>query len=104
MTTPAKGYRDPNDEALFRTASENPAVVPDRVSPAVEGYFRIPAVWIGNAPDASEIAVLNPIVHHATALRKQLVCGIEVRVSATAYSSSTSPRGRSRRSPSSQDT
>jgi hypothetical protein len=80
MTSAPKGYRPSADEAIFRKPTENRAVVPDRVSPAVEGYFRIPAVWIGEAPEPAEAAVLNPRVHHTEAVRKRLASGIEVKV------------------------
>jgi hypothetical protein len=70
---------EPN-ELAFKRETDDPTIVPDRVSPAVEGYFRIPAVWIGQAPDPDIVRVLNPLVHHAVALRKRLRCGIDVRV------------------------
>ncbi|MEA2414279.1 MAG: hypothetical protein QOI58_936 [Thermoanaerobaculia bacterium] len=50
-------------------------VEPDRVSAVVEGYFRIPAVWIGQAPsDPSELGVN---VRQQIACRSSLSCGIE---------------------------
>ena len=52
----------------------------DRVSPAVEGYFRIPAVWIGQEPDPQSVSALNPNIHHAIVLKRTLRCGIEVWV------------------------
>lgn len=58
----------------------DPGIVPDRVSPAVEGYFRIPAVWIGDAPDPESVRILNPSIHHAVMLRKALRSGVEVLV------------------------
>ena len=80
MEEPPWGYRRPEDEPLFTRATKDPAIEPDRVSPAVEGYFRIPAVWIGVEPAADTVCVLNPPVHHAVVLQKKLRCGIEVRV------------------------
>lgn len=80
MEEPPWGYRRPEDEHLFTQSTNNPSIVPDRVSPAVEGYFRIPAVWIGDAPDPDTVRALNPSVHHAVVLKKNLRCGIEARV------------------------
>jgi hypothetical protein len=80
MEEPPWAYRRPEDEPLFKRETNDPAIEPDSVSPAVEGYFRIPAVWIGDAPDPDTVRVLNPPVHHAVVLRKKLRCGIEVRV------------------------
>jgi hypothetical protein len=72
MTAAPKGFRRAEDENLFRQRANDPAIVPDRVSPSVEGYFRIPAVWIGETPEPSIVAVLNPAIHHAAALGKDL--------------------------------
>ena len=75
-----KAHRSPHDEPLFKQPTGDPAIVPDRVSPAVEGYFRIPAVWIGREPDPQSVSALNPNVHHAIVLKRTLRCGIEVWV------------------------
>jgi hypothetical protein len=55
-------------------------VIPDMTSPFVSGYFRIPAIWIGEKPSDEEALCLNPSIHHATAFRGTLRCGIKVRV------------------------
>jgi hypothetical protein len=50
---------------------------PDRVSAVVEGYFRIPAVWIGSAP-------AEPTIETGISLGRQVVvqatlsCGIDL--------------------------
>ena len=75
-----QAYRSPEDESLFKKPTDDPAIRPDRVSPAVEGYFRIPAVWIGKEPDPKSVSILNPQIHHAVVLEKNLSCGIKVRV------------------------
>ena len=75
-----QAYRSPEDESLFKKPTDDPAIQPDRVSPAVEGYFRIPAVWIGKKPDSKSVSILNPQIHHAVVLEKELSCGIKVRV------------------------
>lgn len=53
---------------------------PDSVSPTIGGYFRIPAVWIGERPDATLVRTLNPTIHHETVLRRNLRCGLKARV------------------------
>jgi uncharacterized protein YutE (UPF0331/DUF86 family) len=54
-------------------------IIPDMTSPFVSGYFRIPAIWIGEKPADDEALHFNPAVHHATACRSNLRCGIKVR-------------------------
>lgn len=76
MEEPPFGARKPEDVPLYRGDMPDPRVEMDRVSPAVEGYFRIPAIWVGDAPDESSISVLNPDVHHARVVTKRLQCGI----------------------------
>ena len=72
--------RSPEDEPLFRKPTDDPTIRPDTISPAVEGYFRIPAVWIGTVPDSESVLVLNPQIHHAVVLEKEMQCGIKARV------------------------
>lgn len=72
--------RLPEDEQLLQGRSDDPALTPDRVSPAIEGYFRIPAIWVGEAPDPLTVRRLNPEVHHEIILRRTMRCGIEIRV------------------------
>lgn len=74
------GFRLPEDHSLFEQPSDDPALTPDRVSPAIEGYFRIPAVWIGDAPQDDAVRCVNPAVHHQIVLTMTLKCGIEARV------------------------
>ncbi|MDZ7761725.1 MAG: hypothetical protein U5L00_15890 [Desulfovermiculus sp.] len=51
-------------------------IEPDRVNAIVEGYFRIPAVWVGSAPEApeskSEVSLRETIIH-----KTSLGCGID---------------------------
>ena len=75
-----RGFRSAEDESLFKKPTDDPAICSDRVSPAVEGYFRIPAVWVGEAPDPVLVVNLNPRIHHAVVLNTRLSCGIDVRV------------------------
>jgi hypothetical protein len=80
MKEPPWGYRLPEDEHLFARPTKDPSIEPDRVSPAVEGYFRLPAVWVGDEPEPETVLVLNPNIHHALVFKQKLRCGIEVRV------------------------
>ncbi len=55
-------------------------VTPDRVSPTVESYFRVPPVWIGGKPDASIANSQLPAWGHQTVLEHSMLCGIKARV------------------------
>ena len=68
------------DMPLFKQPSNDPTIVSDSFTPAVEGYFRIPAVWIGEKPDDAAVLKLNPSIHHAVVVEKDLRSGIKVRV------------------------
>lgn len=76
----SRGQRTPEDDILFRTPTKDRAIVPDGITPAVEGYFRIPAVWIGDVPDSDSTIYLNPRVHHRVVTERKLLCGINSRV------------------------
>lgn len=80
MDEPPRGARRPEDEALYRSKQQLDHIEVDRVSPAVEGYFRIPAVWIGETPAPGAVIRLNPAVHHAVVVQRDLRCGIRARV------------------------
>lgn len=73
------GYRDPEHEALYRQFVRDPRIQLDTVSPTIEGYFRIPAIWVDAMPEPASVLLLNPGVHHEVVLSKTLSCGIEVR-------------------------
>ena len=72
MAKMPKGTRDPEDDSLFKQPTDDPTIQPDTVTPAVEGYFRIPAVWIGEKPDDASVLELNPQVHHAVVVKQDL--------------------------------
>jgi len=74
------GYRDYRNEAQYRQPGRDLRIIPDMVSPSVEGYFRFPAVWIGEEPEAASVRILNPAVHHEIVCENILSCGIKVRV------------------------
>lgn len=80
MSRIPEGTRNSVDEALLGRPSDDPSIKPDTVTAAVEGYFRIPAVWIGEKPDDTMVLRLNPAVHHVLVIEKDLQSGIKVRV------------------------
>lgn len=75
-----RGTRHSVDEPLFGQPSDDPTIKQDTVTAAIEGYFRIPAVWIGARPDDAAVLRLNPAVHHSVIIEKDLRSGIKVRV------------------------
>lgn len=80
MTKAPIGIRRPEDEQALRKKTTDPALVLDTVSPAIEGYFRLPAVWIGSEPPQELVLNLNPQTHHELVLTVNLKCGVEARV------------------------
>ena len=80
MSRIPRGTRTEVDEPLFKQSSDDRSIVPDKVTPAVEGYFRMPAVWIREMPDEDAILRLNPLVHHEVVVERNLQSGIKVRV------------------------
>lgn len=58
----------------------HPNVEPDRVSPSIEGYFRLPAVWVGESPEPQSVLTLNANVHNQVVFEQSLSCGIKTYV------------------------
>lgn len=73
------GYRDPEDVAQYQQPPHDRRVIPDTVSASIEGYFRFPAIWVGEKPEATSVLTLNPAVHHEIVYEAPLNCGIHVR-------------------------
>jgi hypothetical protein len=48
------------------------------VMPSVEGYFHLPALWVGSAPPNADVLVLNPAVHHEIVYESTLKAGMKV--------------------------
>ena len=80
MARVARGYRSPEDEPLFRRATDDPSIHPDTVTASVEGYFRVPAIWIGEGQEDPSASWLDPDVHHTVVVTRQLREGIEAQV------------------------
>ena len=51
MDKPPRGIQLPEDEPLFREPSDDNTISPTTVTPAVEGYFRVPTIWVGEEPE-----------------------------------------------------
>lgn len=74
------GVRRKEDEQEFKIRSKDPAIEPDRVTHPIQGYFRIPAVWIGDMPPVDKVKALNKAIHHEKVFNAELKCGIKVCV------------------------
>lgn len=74
-----QGVRPKGKDFLFQTPNADDRITPDRVGPVVEGYFHVPPVWIGVAPDPLTVLKLNAAIHHAAAIERDLSCGIKAR-------------------------
>ncbi len=75
-----RAVRRPEDKQALRQKPSDPALVVDSVTAAIEGYFHLPAVWVGKEPPQDSVLNLNEQVHHEVVLTKTLECGIDVRV------------------------
>ena len=75
-----RGFRAPEDEPLFKQPTEDRAIHPDRKTAGVEGYFRIPAIWVGEEPDSNAQLSLDKTILQAVVFTTTLSSGIEVRV------------------------
>ena len=80
MTKIPRGTRSPDDEHLFQHPTDDPTIRLDSITAAVEGYFRVPAVWVGARPDDASVLKLDPAIHHAEVMTEDLRSGIKVRV------------------------
>jgi hypothetical protein len=80
MEEAPRGVRVPAEEAIYRSRTNDPLIQLDMVAPAVEGYFRIPSIWVGEEPTPETVKRLNPAVHHHIVLKQTLNAGIEVWV------------------------
>lgn len=73
------GFRSPVDEPLFARPGADDSIVPDRISPTIEGYFRVPAIWAGAKPEPDPL-YFDERVHHTFVLNTKLKSGIETWV------------------------
>ena len=62
------------------SSKKKPKRVDTGVSPSVEGFFRVPPIWVGEAPPSDAVEAINPSVHHETVSRRAMRCGISVRI------------------------
>ena len=68
------------DPGLYSKETDRADITPDRVGPAIEGYFHLPAIWIGEEPNPETVKKLNPAVHHQVVYAADLEQGIRIRV------------------------
>ena len=80
MEKPPRGVRRPEDEPLFRAPSDDKTIKPDTVSPAVEGYFRVPSIWVGEEPCLDSEKGFNSQGYLEVVFEKSLNAGIGIRV------------------------
>jgi hypothetical protein len=71
---PAKTFRDEDNAGIYRDVRMKDEVTPDMVPPTAQGYFRIPAVWIGSPP-ATECE-FDQSSYSEVVLERQLKSGI----------------------------
>ena len=75
-----RGFRAPEDEPLFTQQTEERGITPDSMTAGVEGYFRNPAIWVGEEPDSNAQLSLDNAILQAVVFTTTLSSGIEVRV------------------------
>jgi hypothetical protein len=68
-------------EGLWRYKSEALRLTKDitlDVSPSVEGFFRVPPIWVGDTPEPATFEALNLTIHHETAPASSLTVSLGV--------------------------
>ncbi len=80
MAKAPRAARLPEDDPLFKKPTDDPTIQPDTVSPAVEGYFRVPVIWVGEAPSLDPENGFTPQVYREVVFERSLNAGIGIRV------------------------
>ena len=75
-----RGVQLPEQVQSFEDLSVESSKIPDTFTPSIEGYFRVPPIWVGEKPEPESVRNLNLQIHHSVALETQLDSGIKVRV------------------------
>ena len=75
-----RGKPLPEDEQHSEAASGDKTIISNTRTPAIEGYFRVPSIWVGREPDPESVRNLNLQIHHEVVLDTDLDSGIAVRV------------------------
>lgn len=65
-----------SEEKLYNES----AIVPETITPSIEGYYRVPPIWVGEKPEPESVRTLNPPVHHSVIVETELDSDIKVRV------------------------
>lgn len=74
-----KAYRDSQNPSIYRDPQNLWKLEPDRVPPVVQGYFRLPAVWIGEGPATTGRTKYDPAFNSEVKVEEKLRCGIIAR-------------------------
>lgn len=64
----------------LETTPDDSILISSKRTAAIEGFFRVPAIWVEHKPDPVSVRELNLPVHHAAVLETELDSGITVRV------------------------
>ena len=80
MTEVERGTRPHGEDHIFQEPSDDPTIHSDTVTPAVEGYFRVPPIWVGEEPNDASSLNFDPTVHYEVVIEKDLLSGIPVRI------------------------
>ena len=80
MSKIPRGVRLPEQKQALKELSGDPTIIPDTVTPSIEGFFRVPPVWVGEEPEPESVRNLNLQIHHSVVLETQLDSGITVCV------------------------
>lgn len=71
--------RSPEDEKRYQTESWGDEIAPHSISPLVEGYYRLPAVWLGREPEEQEQLKFDARVHCELVVERKLQCGVSAK-------------------------
>ena len=75
-----RGRRPDAEDHIYQVPSDDPTIRPDTVTPGFEGYFRLPAIWVGERPYDTSATTFSPNVHHEIVFEERLRIGIKARV------------------------
>ncbi|MDE2686437.1 MAG: hypothetical protein OXI16_02910 [Chloroflexota bacterium] len=75
-----RGLRPDGEDHTYQVSTDDPTVQPDTVTPGYEGYFRLPAIWVGERPDEASVTTFSTNVHHEVIIEEELRAGIIARV------------------------
>ena len=80
MSKVPRGAPLPERAQTEEKLSDDSAIVSETITPAIEGFFRVPPIWVGEKPAPESVRTLNPQVHHSVIVETELDSGVIVRV------------------------